>query len=347
MIRIALRDLQFRRRRFAVAIVGAALVFALSLVVQGLSDSFDRETSDTLSSVGIGRWFVSDRSPGPFTGFTPITTTQTEQLVADSPGPVAQLLIVRQPVGTGEARTDAGLIGAVPGALGSPTGLVAGRAVVADGEAVVSVRSGAAIGSPLTVGGTALRVVGLVDTTLLGGTTNVFTTLTQAQEIVGAGPIVTVLATTAAPRVVPDGLTMMTDPAVHVATLRPLEDAIGTIAMMRSILWLVAALIVGAILYLNAMERNRDVAVMKAIGVTSRSIGGSMLIQACVIALVSSLIADGVALVLAPIFPMKVTLTPAWLAVLPVFAVVVSCVACLAAIRRAVSVSPAAAFGGS
>ena len=328
-----------------IAVIGATLVFALSLVVQGLAESFARETTDTLSNSGVGRWFVSDRSTGPFTGFAPIDREQAQQLMAQTP--ISEMLVVRQPIGTGNDRKDGAVIGVEPGAIGAPLRLSAGRDVKRDGEAVVSARSGADVGSTLVVGGSPLRVVGTVDTTLLGGTTNVYTTLSSAQALVGAGPVVTVLATTAAPAIVPPGLTMMRNADVHRATLQPLQEAIDTIATMRSILWLVASLIVGAMLYLNAIERTRDVAVMKAIGVTSGSIAGSMLLQAALIALISAVLAGATALVVAPTFPMKVAVTPVWLLLLPVFAVTVSCAACSAAVRRALTTSPAVAFGGS
>ena len=38
----ALRDLQWRRRRFPIAVVGTSLVFAMTLVLAGLATSFDR-----------------------------------------------------------------------------------------------------------------------------------------------------------------------------------------------------------------------------------------------------------------------------------------------------------------
>ena len=347
LIRLAIRDLQFRRRRFAIAIVGASLVFGLSLVVQGLAESFDRETSDTLSNLGVGRWFVSSRSTGPFTGFTPLGQSQIDALETGIGGTASRLLTTRQPIGSGSDRQDAGLVGVEPGALGGPRHLAAGRAVAGDGEAVVSEIAEVPVGKTILVGGVKLRVVGTVDLTLLGGGAVVYTSLRQAQTILGAGPLVTVVVGSTAPRRLPPEVVMLSGSEVHEATLRPLEAAIGTIAMMRSILWLVAALIVGSILYLNALERSRDVAVMKAIGVSSGSIIGSMLCEAAVITVVSGAVADVISVAIAPVFPMRVTITPTWLVVLPLFALVVSGVACLGAVRRAVSVEPAMAFGGA
>ena len=48
MLLTAWRDLQFRRRRFVSAVLGASLVFALSLTVAGLAASFDHEVDATV-----------------------------------------------------------------------------------------------------------------------------------------------------------------------------------------------------------------------------------------------------------------------------------------------------------
>ena len=47
MLRVTLRDLQWRRRRFVIAIVGTSLVFAMTLVLTGLSNGFREEANNT------------------------------------------------------------------------------------------------------------------------------------------------------------------------------------------------------------------------------------------------------------------------------------------------------------
>ena len=42
--------------------------------------------------------------------------------------------------------------------------------------------------------------------------------------------------------------------------------------MIAVLLWIVAALIVGSVIYLSALERTRDFAVFKAVGVSTRSV---------------------------------------------------------------------------
>jgi putative ABC transport system permease protein len=50
---VTLRDLQWRRRRFMIAIVGTGLVFAMTLVLTGLSNGFRVEADDTVDALGF------------------------------------------------------------------------------------------------------------------------------------------------------------------------------------------------------------------------------------------------------------------------------------------------------
>ena len=340
-----LSDLQFRRRRFAIAVTGASLVFALSLAVAGLAASFDAEIDATQHAMDAGHWFVAPAASGPFTSFAPIAPAAVAALVAGTPT-ASPVLITRAPIGRDLIRKDAQIIGVAPGASGSPTDLTSGRAARRDGEAVVSDKLELAPSSTIRVASTDLTVVGTTPSTLLAGGPVVFTTLAQAQQILGAGSIITAVVSDTSPDHLPDGVREVTRSQVHEATLLPLQDAVGTITMMRSMLWLVAALIVGSILYLNAMERTRDVAVFKAIGVSTGSIVGSMMVQAAIIAIAAAVLADGLALLIGPLFPMKSVISVTSLLLMPVISVIIALVASIAGVRRAVSVSPAVAFGG-
>ena len=120
----------------------------------------------------------------------------------------------------------------------------------------------------------------------------------------------------------------------------------NSISIMAVVLWIVVALIVGSVVYLSALERLRDFAVFKAIGVRTRSIMAGLALQALVIALLAAAVGVVLAQLLAPLFPMIVVVpTGAYLA-LPVIAIVIGLLASVAGLRRAVAVDPALAFGG-
>jgi putative ABC transport system permease protein len=125
-----------------------------------------------------------------------------------------------------------------------------------------------------------------------------------------------------------------------------LKVAVNSISIVAILLWIVVALIVGSVVYLSALERLRDFAVFKAIGVPTRSILLGLALQALVIALLAAAVGVVLAQLLAPLFPMVVVVPPGAYMALPVIAIVIGLLASVAGLRRAVMVDPALAFGG-
>jgi putative ABC transport system permease protein len=105
-------------------------------------------------------------------------------------------------------------------------------------------------------------------------------------------------------------------------------------------------LVVGSVIYLSALERLRDFAVFKAIGVPTRDIAGGLALQAIVVALLAALVGAVLSLALGPLFPMQVIVPGAAFVALPVIAVLIGLIASATGLRRAASVDPAIAFGG-
>jgi putative ABC transport system permease protein len=66
MLVAALRDLQWRRRRFIIAVLGTALVFSMTLVLAGLSAAFVNEVDRTIETTGADEWAVAVGATGPF-----------------------------------------------------------------------------------------------------------------------------------------------------------------------------------------------------------------------------------------------------------------------------------------
>jgi putative ABC transport system permease protein len=112
------------------------------------------------------------------------------------------------------------------------------------------------------------------------------------------------------------------------------------------LLWIVAALIVGSVVYLSALERLRDFAVFKAIGVSTRSILTGLGLQAVVLALLAAVVGVILSQLLAPLFPMNVVVPMSAYISLRVIAIAIGLLASAAGLRRAVAVDPALAFGG-
>lgn len=340
MIRAALRDLQWRRRRFVIAMAGVALVFAMGLVMTGLAASFSAEVNRTLDAVGAEAWAVSAEASGPFTSFTPMP-------VAADPG-ASPAMVLRQTITRDDEVVDIVVLGVEPDALGSPDPR-RGAALAGPGEVVVDeALDGADIGDSLSIGGRPLTVVGTVDgQRLFAGLPMAYISLADAQSIAVQGqPLATAFLYADRPAEAPPGLKLMSNAEVRDDVLRPLADARSSISFVRFLLWIVAATIIGSVLYLQAMERTRDFAVFKATGTSTAAIGVGLALQAVVLSLAAAVVAAVLAVLLAPLFPMHVEIPGSGFMLLPVVTVVVGLLASLIALRRTATVEPALAFGG-
>jgi putative ABC transport system permease protein len=224
-----------------------------------------------------------------------------------------------------------------------------GRQPTAPGEVLISTRlTGYGIGDQVDVAGTPLTVVGTRhDSTALAGTPNLFVLLADAQKIGFAGlPVVSAVAVHGTPDAVPDGFTIGGNDIARADLLRAIAKAKSSITLITVLLWLVAASIIGAVVYLTALERQRDFAVFKATGVATRSILAGMVLQAAILAIAAALVGSVIASLLGPRFPMIVALELRAHLLLPVFAVLVGTIASVGGMRRVISVDPALAFGG-
>lgn len=201
----------------------------------------------------------------------------------------------------------------------------------------------------MRVAGRDLRVVGLAEqVTWYFGTPTLFVSLADAQAIAfGGQSLATAVVTTGTPEVAPTGLRMLDEAQVVTDLQRPLKSSTDTVTLLNSLLWMVAAGIIGSLVYLSALERSRDFAVLKATGSTNRGLLGGLVLQAMILSGVSAVVAVLVAAVLTPMMPFAVEIPVSTYVQLGVVVVAVGLVASVAGLRRTVKVEPALAFGGA
>ena len=238
------------------------------------------------------------------------------------------------------------MIGAPPGGLGS-VAPARGHAINANGEAVADTRAHAPIGGHLTIAGKTFTVVGLVSgLTLNGGSPDVWVTQQDAQAVLfGDRALVTGVVTRGVPTAAPSGDEVLTDAAVARDTLRPMQSAVQSVDNSREFMWVVAAVIVAALVYVSSLQRVRDFAVLKAMGASSFALFAGVAVQAVLVTMAAAVVAALSANLLKPLYPLPVAIPASAYLLLPVTAIVVGIAASLVALRRAVSVDPALAFG--
>jgi putative ABC transport system permease protein len=111
-------------------------------------------------------------------------------------------------------------------------------------------------------------------------------------------------------------------------------------------MWVIAAVIIAALVYVTALDRTRDFAVLKALGSSSQLLFVGLAIQAVLVALFAAVLAEVIANFMKGLFQQPVDIPGSAFVVLPLAAVVVGLLSSLAALRRAVSADPALAFAG-
>ena len=97
---ISLRDLQWRRRRFVIAVVSAALAFALTLLLEGTMAHMRNEGKRMVDLFGADSWVVVKGASGPFTTAQLLPPPQAAAVAAQRPGVTAAspLLVARATV---------------------------------------------------------------------------------------------------------------------------------------------------------------------------------------------------------------------------------------------------------
>ena len=343
---VSARDLQFRARRFVIAIVVTSLVFGIALALDGMRRSVQNATPAIVALIGADQWIVAKGATGPFTT-TRVFAADTQDAVRGQSG-VKQadaVVLSRTVIDTGTAK-DANLIGHVLGGLGSPP-VSEGRAAKQSGEVVVSSGASVSLGERIRVGGQPFRVVGrTAEGRYYFGVPTVFMSLRDAQGIVFKGqPLAMGVAVsgTASP---PANTVPRTNAQVARALTRPLAGGVQSIVVTAILLWLIAAGIIGLIVYLSAIERMRDFAVFKATGAPTRIIVGGLMLQAVIVSLLAAVLAIGVSKIVGLGLPFPSELGLAGIVQLVAIAVVVGVLASLAGVRHALTTDPAVAFGG-
>jgi putative ABC transport system permease protein len=345
---LGLRELQWSRRRFAVAVLATALVFALGLLMSGVSASFDNEIDRTVDSFRADGWLLRGESLGPFTGPATIPAAGARAVRGLRGVEAADPVAVLRATTTTPSRRNVNLVGVVPGGVGSPPGW-RGQLLARRGTAIADASLGLGVGDVIELNGRRLRVGALTQgQTYFAGIPTVTVSLRAAQALALDGrPLATAIVTEGRPTAAPRGLAVLSNGDVARDLERPVLQAKQTIALIRVLLWAVAAGIIGAIVYLSVLERTRDFAALKAIGVSTLHLLGGLVLQAVVLSVLAAALAVAIEAAIAPAVAMSVEVPVFAYVSLPVVAVAVGMLASFIGLRRAVRVDPALSFAGS
>ena len=241
---------------------------------------------------------------------------------------------------------DVNVLGVVPGRLGSPT-VLKGRPLGEGADVVADESLGARLGQVVILNGRRFSVVGLVSgVTYYAGQPVVFMPIRDADRIDSNGlPLASAVLVAGVPKAPVAGFVALNDAQVRADLAGPTLQAAQTISLIEILLWLVAAGIIAAIIYLSALERRGDFAVLRAVGTPGWHLFLGLVLQALTLALASAAVGVAIESVIAPAAAMTVRVSGGDYAAVPIVAVVVGIIASVLPARRAATVDPALAFG--
>lgn len=345
MLLLTFRDLMYRKTRFIVVTILGAVVFALLFVMTGLVNQFNLEPADTVEQFGADEWVLPEGVSAPFTSVSVMPAAALDAVDAETKSAV---VITRSSLSDGGMPEEVVLIGFEPGGLGTPQ-VVEGRAPKGPGEVAADVTADVEVGDDVALAGESFTVVGLTEnTTVLAGIPFTYLTLPDAQMLAfTTTQVISSVLVAGDLGPLPPGLASLTPDDVIEQTLAPLDGAIASIDLVRALLWIVAAIIVGAVVYLSALDRQRDFAVLKAVGTPNSSLLGSLALQAVLIALGAVALAAIIQIFLAPQFPLPVTVPGRAFWQLPLLAVIMALAAGAIGMRKVLRSDPSQAFSGA
>lgn len=345
---VTLADLRMRARQFAIAVVGATLVFAMALLMAGLSGGFRAEARRTVAAVGADWFVVPAGAGGPFSSPAEVpgkvvdVARRFRGVTAVDPLVVIPTITVAGPT----KQVLVHLVGSRVGGMGAPRA-TSGREPRSSYEAVVDDLTHLRIGQTFSAAGRKFTVVGRVHGfSYFAGTPTIYVPIAGARAVAfGGRPDVTALAIRGTPTSVPKQAQLLSPSQVRDDLLRALNNGLQSIDIITWFLWIVAVVIIGAVVYLSALERKQDFAVLKAIGSSARWLYSGLAVQAATIAVLAAVLAIGLEPLLQTFIPMPLEVPVRALWLLPPVAVLIGLLASLSGLRQTLRADPALAFG--
>lgn len=326
------------------------MLLAITIVLSGLSSNMRAEVVRTVAATGADHWLVTAGNNGPLASVSVMPMTSVEDAAALAGVDVADpIVMLRQSMHVNDATgtEDVVLFGHVPGGLGTPE-VIRGRASASPGEAVIDEWSGVQLGDVVTVGAGSFSIVGLTSRlTIAGGIAGMYAALPDVQAAVfGGAPLVQAVLLRGEPRSLPAEYGLLTPTDIVDDVMRPIQRMTYSLNLISFLLWAAAASVVGSIVYLTAVERTRDFAALRAIGVGRHTLLGGLAIQGVLATTIAAVISVGLAWLLMPLFPTPLSLTGESVVLLAPVTVLVGVLASGASVRRVLQIDPAVAFGG-
>ncbi len=375
---LAYRDIRHNLGRFFLTCVGLGLLLSVVLAMIGIYRGLIVDALTIARAPAVNLWIVEAGTRGPFAEASRIPG-DVREAIARIAGVSAAGSVTYQTV---EAKHQDGklrlyVIGYEPTRPGGPPEIDQGRGISRNHYELVADRTtGLTLDDRIQLGRSIFTVVGLTRNQVnTGGDPVVYITLPDAQKLQfdlsppaarvqiarGAGganrdtvnAVVARLQSNAVPDAVAEAvqrwkhLSAITQEAQEAILTRSLVDrARRQIGLFTSLLLVVSAVIIALIIYTMTMEKLRQIATLKLIGASDRTIIGMIVQQALALGFIGFVIGATLIVNVKDYFPRRVILEPDNVAVLGTIVFAVCLLSSALGVRVALKVDPASALGG-
>ena len=381
MIHLAQKDIAHTLGKFIVTSMGVGMLLGIVLIMIGVYRGMIIDAQVLLDDLGIDLWVVQEHTLGPFAEASRIHEDMKHTIrVIDGVDKAEGLTFqnLQLPSKDGQVRVFA--VGYDPyGDISpiNPKRLVSGRVLQRSHyEMVVTDKTGFRVGDHIPLGRDVYTVVGVTHGTVSsGGDPLVFVSLKDAQQLqflysnartrndrarginaTNAHMLNAVVATIRAGYsvdAVAQHIRRWKHKSVYTAaqertllTKNLIKMASKQIGMFTVILVVVSTIIIALIIYTMTLEKIKEIAIMKLIGLPNRMIVGMIVQETLLMGVLAFVFANIFAHLIYTKFPKRVVLEipDAWTLFFVV--VVASVLASLAGIHKVLKADPASAIGG-
>lgn len=351
---LAIRDLWWARGRFALMVTAVGLITALVVMLSGLTEGLARQSISAVTSLSASQVAFERPGDGETLSFNSSRVTDQDVAAARKQSGVTSadpLGISTARAGLGGAAAQVTLFGIDPGSDAAPHGLLAGNTVI---SRELAKDHDVRVGDEVTVGSSTLRVAALIDDASFNHLPVVWVPRTvwaaSGGSATGAGSVL-LLGTngdfSASSFGSGTGL-IAKAPADSLAAVGSYTSENGSLTMIRMLLIGISALVIGAFFTVWTVQREGDLAVLKAIGAKTSYLVGDALGQALLTLLIGGLAGAAVAVAagLAVIGTVPVVIEVTTVLNPLILLLVVGLLGAAAALRRVISVDPMNALAG-
>ncbi len=346
---VAWRDLRFAKGRFA--LMGAVVVLITLLVglLSGLTAGLARQNVSAITGLSADRIVFGAPASGRSLSYAESTVTEEQaRQWADAPG-----VVRADPLGIATTRAGANGSAATVAAFGVPPGLAPGS--LADRTVVLSETAaddlGVSAGGTVTLGGRDLVVAAVEGDAAYSHLPVVWTTLADWRA--GFDRDATVLALTTDAGLDTGALddrfgtrTVTLDDSL--AAIGSYTSENGSLQLMRGFLFAISALVVGAFFTVWTIQRSGDIAVLKALGASTRTVLRDALGQALVLLVAGTAAGTGLAVAVGSLVAgsaVPFVLTPGTVLVPALVMIALGALGAALSVRRVTSIDPLTALG--